>query len=87
VIALCRSSSSFSGIARWIEREELIATMPYALRRMRRLLRRIVAKKHSSPESIFGPGTSVAERVIQRLELSDQEARKRLARPRGHGTP
>jgi hypothetical protein len=67
------------------DRDELIATVAFALSQLRPLLRRIVAEKHPRPGDQFEPGTVAAERIVKQLELSGYEVRKKPPR-RPHST-
>ena len=71
----------------WINRDELIAAMAYALRQSRPLLRRIAAETHPDPASILDPGTAAVERIVEHLERSQYEVRGREDKPSKHGTP
>ena len=86
-LVLFSFSSTISRMARWTERQELIAPVAYALRQLRPLLRRIVNEKHPDPESPIDPATAAAERIVEHLERSRYELRKRAVKPRGHRTP
>ena len=74
-------------MAQWTERHKLIATVAFALRQLRPLLRRIVAERHPDPDSTLDPATAAAERIIEHLERSRYEVRERADKPRGHRTP
>ena len=74
-------------MARWTERQELIATVAYALRQLRPVRRRIVNEKHPDPYSTLDPATAAAERIVEHLERSRYEVRERADKPRGHRTP
>jgi hypothetical protein len=73
--------STISRMARWTERHELIATVAYALRQLRPLLRHIVNEKHPDPESLLDPATAAAERIVEHLERSRYEVRERADKP------
>ena len=71
----------------WTKDDELRFAVAYALRQLRPLLRRIVNEKHPDPESLLDPATAAAERIVEHLERSRYEVRKRADKPRGHRTP
>ena len=71
----------------WTERQALISTVAYALRRLRPLLRRIAAEKHPPLDGEPDPALMAAERIVEQLELSRYEVRERDEKAKRHGTP
>lgn len=70
---------------RWTDRDDLIATVAFALGQLRPLLRRIVAEKHPSPEDPLDFRTEAAKRIVEHLERSNYEVQRKPA-PRAHST-
>jgi hypothetical protein len=71
----------------WSDRQGLIATLAFAFRQSRPLLRRIVAEKHPSPTELLDPAMMAAEKILRQLELSNYEVRRKDQRQRPHHTP
>ncbi len=44
-------------------------------------------RKHPDPENPIDPGKAAAESIVEHLERSRYEVRKREGEPRGHRTP
>lgn len=68
-------------------RQDLIATIAFALRQSRPLLRRLVTEKHPSPTDLLDPAMMAADKILRQLELSGYEVRRRDRRVRQHSTP
>lgn len=61
--------------------------MAYSLRQLRPLLRRIAVEKHPPLVPAMDAAYTAAERIVEHLELSRYELRKRDDNPRRHATP
>lgn len=70
----------------WTERRALIATVAYALRQQRSLLRRIVAEKHQPFDSVADPAEIAAQLIVDHLNRSNYELRRKSG-SRAHRTP
>ena len=71
----------------WTERQMLISTVAYALRRVRPLLRRIAAEKHPPLDGEPDPAQMAAEKIVEHLELSRYEVREMADKPKRHSSP
>jgi hypothetical protein len=71
----------------WSEHENVIATIAFALRRSRPLLRRIAAETHPGPSDLLDPAMMAAEQILRQLELSGYEVRRKGQQQRPHHTP
>ena len=71
----------------WSERDDLIATLAFALRRSRPLLRQVAAETHPSPTDLLDPAMMAAEKILRQLELSGYEIRREDQQQRPHHTP